>query len=69
MLVNKICQNCKFWDSMPYTYPSGTNECRRYPPIPIFDGKKVNTAFPITNSHDSCGEFQSTEGEINANDD
>jgi hypothetical protein len=64
MADNRTCETCRWWRAdEAEVLESGTSECRRYPPIPIWRTFEIGEVtedimpyWPTTDSSDFCGE-------------
>lgn len=58
-LPTPTCANCAF-------YLKSSGVCRRSPPVPTWDGKRVTSKWSTVLAVDWCGEHAPTEESLNA---
>jgi len=59
--MNK-CRDCKFYQVNLNLKAKNYGRCRRYPPIPVYDGRyDENTYSPYLHEDEWCGEWKVKE--------
>jgi hypothetical protein len=59
-IVTKLaCSECKHWRRLNAASEIQTTVgmCRKNPPVPIHDGTKLASVFPVTGESEHCGQF------------
>ena len=67
-LTGQYCNKCLYWDGMN----GDVGDCRRRSPVMVLDGTWPRATWPISKSHDWCGEWRGsvdTEGMTGESDD
>jgi hypothetical protein len=56
------CTSCVFFSAN--TMQPGVGQCRRHAPILVMTERGVRTQWPMTNERNWCGDYASTEDEV-----